>query len=236
MEIKKIKLLSGGYKGAEVTYLKPEMKNKKEFINEIVEKRKHPIHGDMEKPFRDLRYHLLEICGYLSGPLDKSEIDYMIAECEIVSISFKSGMFVLSGTKKTIVGNKEVSITTPKIEDEDGYSHFDTVMKIIETIIEETHQYLSGTKKVSDEEVAVRFITSGKDKSEEAERYNNMTLEERREYHTRILQQIYGSVVYHNEDLDLETIQDAEVLESNIKDEFELKLDVEETIIPLPAK
>jgi len=241
MEIKKIKLVNGGYKGLEVSYLKPEIKNGKTFITEMIEKRKHPIHMDLEKVFKDLRYHLIEIFGIIRGDMEKMDIDYLISECDFTGIKIDGTSFELYGTKKSI-GNKDLVLNTQLITEDDGYHHYDTVCKMIETIIEETHQYLAGTKVVSNEEVAIRFITSGKDKSEEATKYDAMSMEEKKEYHTKVLEKLFGSVVLHNEDMNMEDIEDTEnLLDMNApiaKDEnaIEFTLDADEIVIPLPAK
>lgn len=227
MEIKKIKLLSGGFKGAEVTFLRPEQKNGKNFINEVTEKRKHPIHLDMETPFKKLRFYLLDICELLRGGEDDAERQYIVAESEVVSIKIDSNSFVISGSKD-VVGGKSIKLETPKMEEGDGYGNYDKVMELIESIVSETEQYLAGTKKVSDEEVAVRWITSGKDKSEEAERYDSMSAEEKRDYHTKVLEEMYGSVVMHNDDLEMETIEPVTLAIGAPEDDFEdIEIEVE---------
>jgi hypothetical protein len=235
MEIKKIKLLSGGFKGAVVTYLKPEVKNGKNFTNKVSEERKYPIHMDMQNPFLDLRYHLLEICGLIRNDMEKMDIDYVIAESDVVSISIEADGFVISGTRIALA-NKEIKIQTPSVESGDGYHHFDTVMKIIEKIIEETHQYLNGAKKVSDEEVAIRYITSGKEKSEEASRYASMSMEEKKAFHTKVLENLFGSVVYHNDDMEEVTEEEEKEIMAQIEagDNDVLTLDAE--VIELPVK
>jgi hypothetical protein len=70
MRIKKVTLRGSGFKGLEVVYLREEEKGGRMFMNEIVEKRKHPIHLGLETMFKDLRVFLLEITGGLRGDED----------------------------------------------------------------------------------------------------------------------------------------------------------------------
>jgi hypothetical protein len=238
MEIKKIKLIDGGFKGVLVTYLRPEVKKNKTFINEVTEKRKYPVHLDLDRPFKDLRFNLLDIAGIIRGDMDKGDVDFTMAECDVDTIKIEGSTFVLGGTK-TVIGNKSIRIETPKIDQHDDYQYYDTVMNMIKTIIEETKQYMEGTKNVDDNEVAVRWITSGKDKSEEASRYNEMSATDKLIYHTKILEGL-GSFVIHQNEIIEDNEENNALLElpeiEPAEDVTEFNIGTEEIIINLPAK
>ena len=213
MQIKKIKLNDGGFKGAEIMFLKPEEKKNKVFNNEITEKRKNPIHYDMEKPFKDLRYHLLLICGVINTSMDKTELDFTIADSEVVSIKFDDEGFVITGTMKSAFGSKTFKIETPAMTGDDGYDYYDAVRGIIDTIVSETELYMNSKKEVSPEEMAVRYITAGKDKDVSADAFESMTMEEKKEYCKNLLEEKFGMFVMENEDLQFEG---AETIEGTV--------------------
>lgn len=221
MNIKKIQLVNGGFKGAIVTYLREEEKNGRPFINEVTEKRKHPIHLGLETMFKDLRFYLLDITGMLRGDEDKNTKDYEILETEVVSLEFDAVRFCIGGEKKVFV-DKEVKLKTPKVDDGDHYEHYDTVMKLVASIVEETKEYLAGTKKVDDVEVAVRYVQSGKAKGIDAEQLKGYTPEQLKEFAVKLLESNFGAVVMMNEDFEPE--------------QEELEKAVEEGIVEIDAK
>jgi hypothetical protein len=254
MQIKKIKLNDGGFKGAEIMFLKPEEKKNKVFNNEITEKRKNPIHYDMEKPFKDLRYHLLLICGVINTSMEKTELDFTIADSEVVSIKFDDESFVITGTMKSAFGSKTFKIETPAMTGDDGYDYYDAVRGIIDQIVVETELYMNSKKEVSPEEMAVRYIAAGKDKDVSADVFEGMSMEEKKEYCKNLLEEKFGMFVMENEDLQLygaETVEEAndkiiEIPLSAHGSDFptkgsagermaEILLDTEEIIIPLGA-
>ena len=235
MNIKKISLKGAGFKGAEVTYLREEEKNGRPFINEVVEKRKHPIHLGLETMFKDLRFYLLDITGMLRGDEDKNTKDYTILESEVVSIEFNAGMFCITGEKR-VFADKVVKLKTPKVDDKDQYEHFDTVQKMIEAIVEETKEYLAGTKKVDDVEVAVRWVQGGHAKDVTEDQLKAMTPEQLKKFATELLENNFGAVVMMNDDFASSVDVDVEealegVKEDDVKED-EVVIDAEEVMIP----
>jgi len=97
MNIKRIELQSGGFKGANITFLTHTMKNSRPFINETIEKRKNPIHMDFESLFKSLRIHLLDIYKINNIRLSESEQNTLLLETEVFSIEFDNDSFILSG-------------------------------------------------------------------------------------------------------------------------------------------
>lgn len=239
MQIKKIKLKDGGFKGAEITFLRPEEKRNKTFINEVTEKRKNPIQFDLERPFKDLRYHMLLICGVINTSMEKMEIDYAIADCDVDGIKISDEFFVLFGTVKSQYGDKRFKLETPKMTDEDGYIYYEAVKVIIETIVEETTLYITGKKEVSNEEVVIRWIGAGKDKKITKDVFDEMSDADKKEYCKRILEEEFGCMVNDTDDFafasDLEETEGAPVLELPAPTEFKedevIKFEVEDAVI-----
>lgn len=199
MKIKKIVLKNSGFKGLDVTYLREEEKNGRPFINEVTEKRKHPIHLGLETMFRDLRFYLLDITGMLKGDEDKADKDFLILETEVVSLEFDLERFVLGG-EKVVFRDKKIKLKTPKVDSDDGYEHYETVMKMIASIVDETKEYMAGTKKVDDVEVAIRYVQAGKSKDITMDQLEKMNPEQLKDWATRYLENAFGSVVMHNDD------------------------------------
>ncbi len=197
MEIKKIKLLAGGYKGAEIQWLKPRKQNKVDYTDTIDEERNTPIHSDLDILLKSLRYYLLDICGLIRGDEKKMELDYAIGECEITKVEIESKTFILHGNKSCLK-NQSYTFKTPKV-DEDGYERYSEVVEILEKIKSEAVLYLDGTKEISPEEIAIRFAHSGRDK-EAIDKYEAMTAEEKAVYHQTILENL-GFFVMRPEDV-----------------------------------
>lgn len=240
MNIKKISLQNSGFKGAVVTYLREEQKNGRPFINEVIEKRKHPIHLGLEKMFKDLRPFLLELTGNLQGTEDRQSKEYIIQDAEIISVEFDALSFVLKGERKCFA-DKSHPLKTCKVQEEDNYEHFETVQKLIVSIVEETKEYLAGTKKVDDVEVAWRFVQAGKHKEMTEEVLKGYSPEQVKEFATKLLENSFGSVVMHNDDF----VPDGEILTEAIEKEIaetviedvseEVVITDDETFIPIPV-
>lgn len=235
MNIKKVTLQNSGFKGAVVTYLREEQKNGRPFINEVIEKRKHPIHLGLEKMFKDLRPFLLEITTLLRGDEDKQTKQFTIQECEVTGIEFDALSFTLIGEKK-IFADKAIKLKTCKVEAEDNYEHFETVQKLIESIVDETKEYLAGTKKVDDVEVAIRFIQSGKHKELTEESLKGYSPEQLKEFATKLLENNFGSVVMHNDDFEPDAQVLSEAVEKELAMSEEIIITEDETVIPLPKE
>lgn len=210
MEIKKITLQDGGLKGCLVTYVTPETKSNRTLPREHTDKVRHPIHFGLEKPFKDLRFHLLEICGLVNDEMKKSEIDYVINCTEVTGIKLDGGRFVIMGIKEVFT-DKHFKLETPMIEAEDEYEHFGTVCKIIDTILEETKLYMQGEAKVSDAEIIERWIAAGKQKGFDKESFNNLPDDEKKKLCAEILETKFGAVVIMEEDISIGDIEKEEV-------------------------
>lgn len=232
MKIKKVKLVSGGFGGVQITYLKQEEKKGRLFTNEVTEKRKNPIHLGLENKFKELRPFMLNLCAVLRGDEDKMTKDYVILETDMTALQIvidtteEDGTgFILEGTKTILNGNKEVKFKTPKIENHDGYDDFDAVQLIIKEIIAEVMVYLSGDVLVTDGEALIRWYEKkGKD-NKFLDKIKGMSEEEQKIELTKILEGM-GSIVVHSDEI-------VESSEEEVTDDEVFTIDAEKEVVLL---
>ncbi len=235
MEIKSIKLVNGGFKGLVVEYTEPNEKDGRSKFDTIKKTVRHPIHLGLEKPFKDLRFHLLEICDIISDDMKKNVIDNKVAETEMSQIKIDGSEFILFGEKDKFE-NKSFKLETPLTGEADAYEHYDSVAALITTIIEETKLYMQGKAVVTDDEIAQRWIMAGKEKGFDIDSFNALSAEEKRDLCTSILEKSFGMVVMGGDDFAIEHVSTEEVT-AEFKQEIE---ESEETIViemqPEPVK
>lgn len=234
MNIKKISLQNAGFSGATVVYLREEEKNGHPFINEVTEKRKHPVHFSLEKMFKDLRYHLLIITQLLDEDMSKEVKDQLLLETEVTGIEFDAASFVITGEKRRF-GDKYIKLKTCKVDDNDLYEHFDTVQSLIQSIVEETKEYLAGTKKVDDVEVLRRWVAAGKSKELTEESLANYTSDQLKEFAVKLIESKFGGIVFIDEAAEI-SAADVEEVNAEIQAAQEVVITGDETVIPLPPK
>lgn len=193
MNISKITLVDGGLKGIKVEYTEPNEKDGRSKFDVIKKQIKHPIHIGLEKPFKDLRVHLLEIFGIIEGAMNKAEKDSHIQDCNVTGVVIGADEFTIVG-EKLVFADKYAPLETPMIDIADEYENFEGVVAIIKTIIEETKSYMAGSVKVTDEEAFERWMAA-KAKPEVKSAFEEMTPEEQKEFMAEKLQTIFGAVV-----------------------------------------
>lgn len=232
MNIKTVKLTQGGFKGAEVHYFIEEVKSNRTVMTLIKKYPKDPIHKDLENLFKELRSHILDLCE-ITTSMDESQVKFTVLETNVTGIEFDSDGFIIHGYKETI-GDKKLPLNPPKIEEIDNYDKFHDVMDIMRSIALETKQYLEGSKKVSDMEIAERWVAAGKDKSMDMETFKGLTAEQQLEFCTNFIEKQYGGIVM-TPDNDLTDMDNTEAIEK-MQTEFNVNLNDEETIIPIKEK
>ena len=198
MKIKKVKYLDRGFRGIEVEAFDNDKVGSRYYNNKDKKEYKHPIHLALELKTKDLKVFLLEICGVLHGTEDKHEKDFIIAETEIVSIEITKDGFVLEG-ERVVFGSKYVKYKTPKMSADDNYHHFETVIKVIQEVMDEVVVHVNGTNKASDEEVLIRWVEKEKDAGIDVDTIKGMSPEEQKETLTRILEKMGACVMFDDE-------------------------------------
>jgi hypothetical protein len=203
MNIKKISLTANGFKGAEISFLTQTFKNNRPFLNETIEKRKNPIHGDMEKLFKDLRIHLLDVCKINNNRLSEAEQKTVILETDISSIEFDNDSFLLSGETEVFEG-KTIKLKTCKVQESDGYEGYAEVRGIIDELKVEATAYLDGLKVVSDREMMLRWLEARKDHNMTREQFDEMSEEDQKKYMNKTLNAKFGAEIDTDEDVEEE--------------------------------
>lgn len=163
MEITKITLAADGFKGTTIEFLENAQRGEKEYLFPHKVSPKNPIHFSLERLFRDLRIHLLEIYGYVNGQ-PKPQIDKLMFETRVDTLAWDNDSITLGGRKQTI-GDLEVKLPAFKVSEEDCYEHYNSVRAIIENIEREAKDYLQGNQNIEAEELALRWIESGRSKT-----------------------------------------------------------------------
>jgi hypothetical protein len=206
MRVKKIKLDSDGLKGLKIVYEKTEDKDGRSFYTDVIEEKRYPIHLGLEKKFKELRQAYGDILGLMAGKLGDNEIKYILNNIDITGVSFGHDWFVITG-KLTTFCDKKIGISTPKIDETDEFYAYKEVQKIIEEIVVETKEYMSGAKKATDAEFGVKYIQSLikskklKEGQTTLDEFESMSPEEQKIWCTNILETKFGSMVSHTEDL-----------------------------------
>jgi hypothetical protein len=203
-QITKIKLNGEGLKGLDVSYMHPQEKGGMIWNNEHVEKRKHPIHEDLENEINVLRNFMLELCGYYNENISVMEKDQLILDTKITEVVIGGAeSFKISGELRTL-GDKFIKVATPEVESADGYAYFGAVMAVIARITEETHEYMAGKKKLDEEAFMMKFAKMKNDDVTIKE-FAKMSNTEKRDKCREILEKL-GGVCLINEELDIEDI------------------------------
>ncbi len=200
MNIRKIATKAGGFKGLEVHYIK--MDENKGKIGEVTKTEyKRPIQLNLENKFRELRYFLLEIAGVLDGSEDKMQKDYAISDCKVTGIKLESESFALIG-EITVLDHKRMKLESPLVNEDDGYANFDAVKGILSAIIEETELYMADKVVIDNNELVVRWVQSGQDKNVNNDAYSEMSAEEKKAFHIKALEEVFGVMVLDAGDME----------------------------------
>ncbi len=206
MQIKKIKINGEGLKGISVTYVKPEEKGGRTFSTDVVEEKRYPIHLGLETKFKELREYHNDICGLLAGKLGENEVKYIVNNTDIIGLSLGNDWFLLSAKVNTFA-DKKIAISTPKIDLSDEYHAYDKVQKLIEEILTEVADYMSGAKKATDEDFGRRVIERELKRGKETismDEFDAMSEEQKKVFCTGYLEKVCGSLVSHTDDLIIE--------------------------------
>lgn len=220
-QIRKVTLSSEGLKGLIIEGTLETVKENRIAINGFKDTVKHPIHLDLEEKIRDLRLHALTIAGLITDSTPKSEKSSLIGGCNVLSFEVSEDYFVIK-VESRVFDTKYIKFSTPKVDSSDGYEYFDIVNQLLKEILIEVHAYMKGLKKITDEEITVRYIQQGKSNID-LDAFKEMSNEDKRDYMTAVLEKL-GCIVITNEDMDVSTIDiTEELLELDIAEPIKLK-------------
>lgn len=239
MKILSVKTENSGFKGLVVQYVKTNEANGK--VGEItITKFKRPIQMGLQNKFNDLRQNLLELCELLDGSEEDAAVKYAVYDTKVTAVKIDGDGFILVG-EKTTRGSKKIKLDTDVVTEEDEYINFEAVQKIIAEIVEETTLYMQNKVVLDNDELVTRYVQAGQDKGMSAENYNGLSLEDKREYHRKMLEEVFGDFVISNDELDTSEISQEQL--DKVEEEFEAKSEeividpnAEEIVIPAPKK
>lgn len=229
-----IKLKMNGLKGINVKYETAEVEGREHYANEHDDKRQRPVHQEIKALAKQLKPHLLFLCGY-AYDVEDDGFEALKMVTEVTGVSARSNQFLIMG-KINSFENKEIAINTPLIKMSDAYDDFDPVMSIITKLFAEVDLYMNGEKRATKKEVIVDYaIEVKKNKEFTYELYENMSAEEQIEFMNQ-MQKDLGMSIISDEDGNA-TIGD---FDDEEEEEEELVLDsgnaVEEKPADKPAK
>jgi len=225
MNIKRVDLQSNGFKGATVHILVHEFRNNRPFINEDIKVNKNPIHMDLEKLFKDLRIHLLDIFKIANNRLSEAEIKTLILETNVNSIEWDNDSFTIKGELESFP-EKYVKLNSPKVQESDEFTGYAEVRGIIEQIKVEAMSYIDGLKLVSDREMMLRYLEARKDANMTREQFEEMTEEEQKNYTNKTLNSKFSAGI------EVETGEDES--EEEESEEAAIEINSEATVIEIP--
>lgn len=194
MNIKKVELTANGFKGANVYFLVHEFRNNRSFINEDIKRNKNPIHMDMEKLFKDIRIHLLDIFKISNNRLSEAEIKTIILETNVNSIEWDNDSFTIRGEMESFP-EKYVKLNSVKVQESDEFIGYNEVRGIIEALKVEATSYIDGLKLVSDREMMLRWLEARKDNNMTKDQFELLSEEEQKNYMAKTLNSKFGAEI-----------------------------------------
>lgn len=221
MKISSVKLLNNGLKGVDVSYETTSVKGGREFNNEIKKKHKSPVHEDLMKLFKSLDFYVKDIFGLTTQ------------DVEVTGVTYGNKGFIVSSkiTVDSLVIPKVSALNTPLVSDADDYFHYKDVCAILDAIYAETEAFISGEKVMNDKQLVMSFYEAKKVEMD----YEGMTNEEIQQAATAILEKM-GSIVIHNEDMDVSTIDVSKEVEATKKTAIEVVLEKELPVMFIDSK
>ena len=237
--IHQIKPQGGGFKGLYVEHTHVDEKTGK--VSDLNKQTfKRPIQMALQNKFNDLREYLLQLCELLDGSEEDAQVKYSVYDTKVTAVKIDGDGFVLIGEKATR-GVKRIKLDSDVVTEEDEYPNFEKVKEIIEQIVEETTLYMQNRIVLDNDELVTRYVQAGQDKGMSAENYNALSTEDKREYHRKMLEEVFGDFVMQNENLDVSEVSEEKIKE--VEEEFEAKSEeividpnAEEIVIPAPKK
>lgn len=225
---RKVSLNQGGLKGAELHYLEANERN----ILELTKKYpRNPVHLGLQKNFKDLRVHLLSICGLINPDMDNNLAAQHLVETTVDCIEIDGGAIILSG-EKLVTPDKSIKLKTYKLEEEDGYEHYDAVKELIDSICTETYEYMTGNKKVSEAEIVSMWATAKHVETEfTMEKLLALPADQLKKMALTVIEKGLGGIVMLPTDMEEDEIAVLNSVEE-LKTEFEVG---EETEIEIPV-
>lgn len=199
--VRKITVQTGGLKGLVLEGSVESVKENKVVINGFKDTLRHPIHRELEEKIGELRFFALDICGLIIDETPKSEKETLLGGCEVISMEFERGLlgFIKIKVSSRVFDTKTITLTTPITDSSDGYKWFETIMSIVDSLLEEVDQYAKGLKKITDEDLMISFIKHSKSKDSDIEALEAMEPEAKADWLQERLEKMGCMVIRPNQ-------------------------------------
>lgn len=232
MNYQRIELNDGGLKGATIFYSVP---NEKGIPVKHKVYPKSVVHIALQKHFKSLRKHLLDICGQTNADMKEDIAAYYADGAVVKTIEFDGDKIFLQGEWERFSG-KFIPLETCWIEESDQYNDWDELVELAEKIKEETTAYYEGSVKVTDAE-AIAMWAAANHKEEEftMDKILSLPPEELVKMATKIIERGAGGVVTLPEEFDPNNEHIDGVVEE-LKTEFEVSSDQVVELGSVPEK
>ncbi len=231
MNISKIQLKAKGFKGLYVEYTEEETRSVKPDLTPKSIEPKNPIHYHLDRMFRDLKLHILNLCEVINDSMLEPDILFHASETEIKEIEIKGDAIKLKGVKRRFDG-KFNELKPCWVQFEDNYEGWDLLVTLVKNILKETEDYLCCRTQADIVEVAIRWVEASKTQDISVEEIKSWPEEKQKEWASQLIASDYGNTKVFS-DIDIDPCDDGTI--EPVKDEFEVSMEGE-TEIEVPKK
>jgi hypothetical protein len=238
MNIRSIKLVNKGLKGAILEYDDSKSVNDLTFVNGFKERHKAPVPGVLKDEMGRLRYFLLSICGYLEdgmeehfdlersivrkgaeGSDERFRLMSLVGDLELEELKFDGNNFILIGMMSTKIGNKKVKLKSPMIGATDEFEYYDNVKELLESCFAMVKKYAMGDISQNSEQFVLDFYEhKGMSRDESEELLSGMGEQEKKDFMREALEKM-GMIVLDNLSEVLDGVEEEGVVDVEFKDE-----------------
>lgn len=219
MNYRKIKINQNGLKGAELHFIETNERGTPELTKKYP---RNPVHLGLQKLFKDLRIHLLQVCQQVNDSMDENILAQLVMETHVDCICFDGDTITIEGEKQ-VTAEKYITLKTYKIEEEDGYEHYNLLRDLADNICSETTEYLSGNKKVPDSEVIAMWAQMNhKEEEFSMEKILSLPKDQLEKMALTVIEKGLGGVVLMPNDMEDVDPSHLESVVEELKSEFEI--------------
>jgi len=151
-QILQVKLRDGGLKGITVTHLQVGARKNIKFKEKHKVDYDAPVNNELEAHFDGLQQNLIDLCS-LSA--DANTQDVRVTEARI---SPDGEFFQLIGTVRS-VGERDVKMTSPRINNDQSYSHWGEAMAKVKALFVEAKSYITEKKVMNPAQMVLSFCS-----------------------------------------------------------------------------
>lgn len=159
-----LKLLDGGMKGLQLSYMTSEVQDGMRYESTHDDKKKRPVHRELKELVKQLKPYFLELCGY-SEYCDAEGLEALMMVTEVTGVTAGTDKFLITGKVRSW-GDKVIGVSGPLIKEVDAYDEFDAVIGLVDKIYREADLYMQGIKKATKVEIIEDYMKDFKKNAE----------------------------------------------------------------------